>query len=138
VTSVATRPSAYESGDSELRLEVPGNPADVRVVRLIAVDAAARAGFDCDRADDLRIALDELCHAVMDCTDAPLSVTFAIHGDEVEVEGTAARGCMTPPFALASVSGRIVRAVADWFEVVDEPSAVRFRLRLRAGRGGAR
>lgn len=138
MTSVVTRPGAREPVDSELRLEVPGDPRNVRVVRLVALDAAARAGFDCDRADDLRIAVDELCHAVMACTDLPLTVRFTIAADHVQVDGMAARARPEPRFALGSLSARIVGAVAESFDVVEEASAIRFTLRLTAAREGAR
>ena len=104
LTSVTTPPGTVESISSELRLVVPNDPAHVRAIRLLAVDAATRAGFDCDRADDLRIAVDELCHAVLDCTDAPLSVGFTIAGDAVQVEGEALRsGEFVPSSSLRSL-----------------------------------
>src|SRR5258705_12262941 len=50
-------------GECALRLQVPATVEHLRTVRLVAADAAERAGFDCDQTDDIRIAVDELCHA---------------------------------------------------------------------------
>ena len=40
-----------------------------RTARLVAADAAVRAGLDCEEIEDFRIAVDELCHLVMSATD---------------------------------------------------------------------
>src|SRR5712691_12982168 len=64
-------------GQCELRLQVPPTIEHLRTVRLVAADAADRAGFDCDETDDLRIAVDEVCHAVLKSTEAPITVGFS-------------------------------------------------------------
>jgi hypothetical protein len=135
-TSVEVPPSAFDPTSSELRVEVPGDRDHVRVVRLVAADAADRAGFDCDRADDVRIAVDELCHAVMASTDAPMTVRFVIAPGRIDVHGHATRGETRRRFALCELSERILRAVSDSFELREEPSGLRFTLRM-SGSGSA-
>src|SRR5436190_5572519 len=44
-------------GQCELRLQVPPTIEHLRSVRLVAADAANRAGFDCDQTDGLRVTL---------------------------------------------------------------------------------
>ena len=138
LTSVTSPPGTVESISSELRLVVPNDPVHVRAVRLLAVDTAARAGFDCDRVDDLRIAVDELCHGVLACTNAPLSVRFTITGDAVQVEGEARRIAGSRPFELGPVPEMIVRAVTPTYEIFDTPTVVRFELRMAASVGAHR
>ena len=60
-------------GPCQLRLQVPPTVEHLRTIRLVAADAANRAGFDCDETEDLRIAVDEVCHAVLRSTEAPIS-----------------------------------------------------------------
>ncbi len=117
---------------SELRLQVPATADHLRTVRLVAADAAERAGFDCDDTDDLRIAVDELCHAVMTITDAPILLGFAVHGGLVEVRGAAERDGAEGAYHLSPLSELIVDAVSDTYELVDGPSDVRFVLRKHA------
>ena len=49
----------------EIRLIIPGSPDFLRLARLAAADAGSRAGLTFDEIEDLRIAVDELCHSVM-------------------------------------------------------------------------
>jgi hypothetical protein len=137
VSPSLTLAAARAPSTSELRLEVPCGAAHVRVVRLVAVDAAERAGFDCDAVDDLRIAVDELCHALTVCTDAVVSVRFLVSDGQVAVEGSANRGAAVVAFRLSPVSQQIVRAISESFELIDGSSQVRFSLRVRAD-GAAR
>ena len=78
-------------GQCELRLQVPATIEHLRTVRLVAADAADRAGFDCDETDDLRIAVDEVCHAVLKSTEAPITVGFSTEPGLVRVTGAARR-----------------------------------------------
>ncbi len=138
-TSVEVPPSDFEAASSELRVEVPGNRDHVRVVRLVAADAAERAGFDCDRADDLRIAVDELCHAAIATTDGPLTVRFVTAPGYVDVYGRATRAGSRRRFAIGELSERILHTVSDSFDLRDSPTELRFSMRMSgsgAGSGG--
>jgi hypothetical protein len=125
-------------GQCELRLQVPPTIEHLRTVRLVAADAADRAGFDCDETDDLRIAVDEVCHAVLKSTEAPITVGFATEPGVVRVTGGAARsqGALRP-LHLPRLSQLIVDAVSDDVEIVDGAADVRFTLVKRAGRSDA-
>jgi hypothetical protein len=118
-------------GQCELRLQVPPTAEHLRTVRLVAADAANRAGFDCDQTDDLRIAVDEVCHAVLKSTEAPITVGFSAEPGLVRVEGVAAREGTLRPLHLPRISQVIVDAVADEVEIVDGSSGIRFTLVMR-------
>jgi hypothetical protein len=138
VAGIKTLPKTSDERASELRIEIPGDPAHVRAVRLVAVDAAVRAGFDCDDADDLRIAVDEMCHTLLAGSSGPLSVRFDVAPGRVDVEVTAPQSESSPPFRLNWLSERIVRAVSDRFELLEGPSDLRFSLRKCATSGEVR
>jgi hypothetical protein len=112
----------------ELRLLVPPSVQHLRAVRLVAADTAGRAGFDCEQTDDLRIAVDELCHSVMRCADGSITLVFAADEGRVTIEGSAP--CHPPGDAslLDPLSEAILHAVSEFFEIVDHPPGVRFML----------
>ena len=56
------RQALAESTDS-VHLVVPPSSEYLRTARLVAADAAVRAGLDCEEIEDFRIAVDELCHS---------------------------------------------------------------------------
>jgi anti-sigma regulatory factor (Ser/Thr protein kinase) len=118
-------------GECELRLQVPATVEHLRTVRLVAADAAERAGFDCDQTDDLRIAVDELCHAVIESTDAPIVLGFAVGPGLVEVRAAAERQGFPRVLEMSQLSELVVDSVSDHYELVDGPSEVGFVLVTR-------
>jgi hypothetical protein len=106
-------------GECELRLQVPATVDHLRTVRLVAADAAERAGFDCDETDDLRIAVDELCHAVMNSSDAPITLGFAVAPGHVAVRGAAKRSGGGRPLEMSQLSALVVDSVSTSFELID-------------------
>ena len=124
-------------GECELRLQVPPTIEHLRTVRLVAADAADRAGFDCDETDDLRIAVDEVCHAMLKSTEAPITVGFSTEPGLVRVTGAARREGVLRPLHLPRMSQLIVDAVSDDVEIVDGSAGIRFTLVKRAGRSDA-
>jgi hypothetical protein len=121
-------------GPCELRLQVPPTIEHLRTVRLVAADAANRAGFDCDQTDDLRIAVDEVCHAVLKSTEAPITIGFSAEPGLVRVQGAAPREGALRPLHLPRMSQLIVDAVSDHVEIVDGSSGIRFTLVMRGPR----
>jgi hypothetical protein len=124
-------------GPCQLRLQVPSTVEHLRTVRLVAADAANRAGFDCDETDDLRIAVDEVCNAVLESTEAPITIGFSTEPGLVEVRGAADHAGIRHPLQLAPLSQLIVDAVTDEVELSDASAGIRFTLVKRAGRSQA-
>src|SRR5262245_32098043 len=60
---------ALSEATDQVHLTVPPSSDYLRTVRLVAADAGARVGLDCEEIEDFRIAVDELCHLVMSSTD---------------------------------------------------------------------
>jgi hypothetical protein len=110
----------------DVHLVIPACSEFLRALRLVAADAAVRAGLDCEEVEDFRIAVDELSHAVMTATDHHLHVTFRTSDDKVIARGTArSRSSVVPP-AMTELSSTIVTGVADFFDFRQEQSEVVF------------
>jgi anti-sigma regulatory factor (Ser/Thr protein kinase) len=121
-------------GECELRLQVPATADHLRTVRLVAADAAERAGFDCDETDDLRIAVDELSHAVMNSSETPLVLGFVITPGRVEVRAVTERKNGALPLEMSPVSELVVDSVSESFELIEDPGELGFALVKRSGR----
>ena len=94
---------------------MPPYSAYLRAVRLLAADAAVRSGLDCEETEDFRLAVDELCQAVMQATDHAVLLSFECGPTGVVARGSArARdGCNAE---LSELSATIVDALADQYE----------------------
>src|ERR687898_349088 len=84
--------------------------------------------------DDLRIAIDEVCHAVLKSTEAPITVGFSAEPGLVRIQGAARREGGLRPLHLPRISQLIVDAVADEVEIVDGSAGIRFTLVMRGPR----
>lgn len=120
--------------DDLLELEVPADPANLRIVRLVALDAAERAGLDCDAADDLRIGVEELCLAALStaipgAVAGTLALRFRLVDESVVVHGIARLGRDRTEIGVSRVAAAILASVADGFELADTDGLVRFSLR---------
>lgn len=98
-------------------LEVPPSSEYLRTVRLVAADAAVRAGLDCDEVEDFRIAVDELCHLVMTSTDHFIVLRFVADGERVIVEGGAPSRSGAESRRPGELSALILAATADSYDV---------------------
>jgi len=109
----------------DVHLVIPASSEFLRALRLVAADAAARAGLDLAEIEDFRIAVDELSHAVMTATDHHLHVTFRTGDDKVVARGSArSRGAMPP--SMSELSRTIVDGVCDSFELAATRSEIVF------------
>jgi anti-sigma regulatory factor (Ser/Thr protein kinase) len=114
----------------DLRLLVPPSVQHLRAVRLVAADTAGRAGFDCEQTDDLRIAVDELCHSVMRGAHGPITLVFDAEDGRVTIEGSAPFRRDPGMPLLDPLADAILRSVSEFFEVVESPPEVRFMLMM--------
>ena len=109
-------------------LVVPARPESVSLARLVGSAVAAQAAFSVHEVDDVRIAIGELCAAVVEMTPvAEMRVEFHASGGELCVEVTV------PPTSVIRAGGlgdavrhAVLAAVADVFSVDPEGSGVWF------------
>ena len=130
----------HERGDSRTTLKIVGEDVwltvppfseYLRTVRLVAADAAVRAGLDYDEIEDFRIAVDELCHLLMSSTDHEISVSFGVVGRCVLARG--ARPAATASRSRRSASSRatIIESVADYHEIIEHDGEIGFAVMKR-------
>ena len=99
-------------------LTVPPFSEYLRTARLVAADAAGRAGLDYDEVEDFRIAVDELCHLLMSSTDHEISrVVRRRRVVACSRAGRAQRRPGSPLSPLNDLSRTIIDSVADHHEL---------------------
>jgi len=119
----------------ELHLVVPPYAAYLRAVRLVAADAAVRAGLDCEEVEDFRLAVDELCQALIRGTDHVIVLSFHSTDGNVNARG-AARGRDGFAGNMNELSETIVASLADDYQFDCEGGDLAFSVSRR--RAGAR
>jgi serine/threonine-protein kinase RsbW len=125
--------SLGEGEGEQVRLTMPATPDLLRVARLTAASLASRLGFSFDEVEDVKIAVDELCFAMIGTKGRGGSFTlvYRLHADRLVIEGASD---FTEPItrpATSELSTRILHAVVDDHEVAEGDGSVRFRLTKR-------
>src|SRR6201985_669418 len=98
-------PDSLRTGD-RVELTFPARGDLIVLARLVTSAISARAGFDIEELEDLRLAVGELCLLTLQGSDAlhgNLCLELAVLGDAIEVtctlEGAAAGDSSTDPEA---------------------------------------
>lgn len=117
-----------------IHLALPAAPEFLRLARLAAADAGSRTGFSYEDIEDLRIAVDELCHLLMlpGTERDQLSLTFTLNDHGIVVEGEGPPGASHHSVVQSDLSRSIVAAVVDDHEVGRDGDVMRFRMVKRA------
>ncbi len=126
-----TRDSFDGFGD-ELTLVVPPYSGFLRAIRLVAADAAVRAGLDVEETEDFRLAVDELCHTLMSATDHPLSLWFTSTWGGVVARGRAQGRDGSGP-VISDLSATIVESLSDGYELAQTDGELEFTVTRRIG-----
>ncbi len=111
---------------------MPATPALLRVARLTAAGLAGRLGFSFDEIEDVKIAVDELCFALVGTRghDGSLTLTYQLLPDALAIEGVGDGNGIGDP-TPSELSAQILAAVVDEHELVSDGTNVRFRLLKR-------
>ena len=135
--TLVTRAGAEPGDDGDrVHLVVPPSSRFLRAARLVAADAAGRAGCDVEEIEDFRIAVDELCHLLMSATDHFVHLTVTTFDSYVVARGsTRSRG--GAPRTLDEVSAMIVTGTVDHYEIVETPGELAFEVVKQARRASA-
>jgi len=126
---------AVEAVSLPIRLSVPANPGQLRLVRMAAATVAADMGFSVQDIEDVRVAVDELAALVIAGTSesCELELCFGDEGEALVVEGQLRHGPDDLP-ELDSVAAELLSLVADHVEIHRGSAGGRaFRLRKRQG-----
>jgi len=134
----ADEPNATAGGAvAPLTLTIPARNDYLRFARLMAVGLATRLDFDYDTVEDLRLAVSELCTALVTACgeQGQIALTYQSDGIDSLVIGAAAtyapgvRGGTTPDELLAP----ILDSVAEAYQLDLGDAGGTFLLRMRAG-----
>lgn len=115
-------------------LSIPASTDRVRLARVLAATLADEAGFDYDEVEDVRIAVDELCFALLEAgpTTGSLDITASRLDGELRIEGACAFTAQPTPSndeANSELTAQILSTVVDEYDVSFDGTVGRFRLR---------
>jgi len=117
-----------------VRLEVPATPEFLRITRIMAAGVASRLGFTLDDVEDLRIAIDELCFALVGKAgrEGTVSLRYEMLDEGLAVEGTSHfTDDGTREAILSPMSGQILGAMVDEVHLGSGPGGPTFRMLKR-------
>jgi serine/threonine-protein kinase RsbW len=123
---------------TEVRLAVPATPEFLRLARLTVAGVASRMGFTYDEVEDLRIAIDELCFALVGTKgrEGKIELRYSLDDDDLMVEGRGTFSDQGPVVAtLSPLSRQILAAVVDEHDLAAGERGPTFRLRKRRSAG---
>jgi serine/threonine-protein kinase RsbW len=116
-------------GTEEVRLTMPATPQLLRVARLATAGLAGRLGFSFDEIEDVKIAVDELCFALVGGgSDGELTLTYQLSAGRLLIEGEADAGAAAVDPTPSELSKLILDAVVDEHRVSRDGGRLRFRL----------
>jgi len=119
---------------ASVRVTVPPAAGFVRIVRVVASASAAKAGLDINKLDDLALAIDEACGALLEVagtTSLECTVDLVAHGIEVLLVGHNAEQPSWPPAGwLDSLAGIVLEGITSRVEPYthDGAPAIRFAI----------
>lgn len=99
---------------NEVRLAVPATPEFLRLARVTASGLASRLGFTYEEVEDLRLAIDELCFALIGSKShlGTVHLRYTIVPGALQVEGKASFSDGPDP-VLSELSRQILPALVD-------------------------
>jgi serine/threonine-protein kinase RsbW len=109
---------SWEAQPTDVVLQVPAVAASLRVVRMVAATLAADDGFDIDEVDEVRMAVDELCAAVIEARPAsPLHIQFKLDGHRLAVRVEADQPAAGAVGAVDELRAAVLGATAGEHEL---------------------
>ncbi len=111
-------------------LSIPARSTNLRIVRLAASSLAADLGFGLDDTEDLRVAVTELCGALIDDEGegARIELRYRADGTDVVVEG-AREGMEGSPPSLDPIAAELLAVTTDSHTLAAEGGAWTFSVR---------
>jgi serine/threonine-protein kinase RsbW len=115
-----------------LELRAAASTVVIPTIRTVAADLAARADFDLDSIDDLRMAVDDLCAMLVriGAADATLRCRFTVSPERIEVAADIEVEDPTEPLSTRTFGWRVLECLADDVRAESLPGAVGERARV--------
>jgi hypothetical protein len=119
--------------DDLLEVDLPADAPSLRVARLVLWEAATRAGFDCDAAHDLCLAVDEVCFAAFVGMTSGDRLALRIQtADGVTVDGHVGARGPARPIQLGTLARTLLAVAVDDFELDERADGVHFTMTKRS------
>lgn len=115
----------------EVSLKFPASFEYIRLARLVASGLAAQVNFNLDDIEDLRIAVDELCSALVEAAadrTSTVTVTFRVESQQIHMEADVPTDGASGSYEIDDISSHILRAAVDRHEL--EQAAERLIARM--------
>jgi serine/threonine-protein kinase RsbW len=126
-TSNGGAPPVGPSGEESLlslELRTAASTITIPTIRTVAADLAARADFDLDSIDDLRMAVDDLCAMLVRiaAVNATLSCRFTVLPERIEVAAEVDVDGAANSLPTGSFGWRVLECLADEVNAVSLPA----------------
>lgn len=115
-----------------MRLVVPPSSEFLRTIRLVAADAAVRAGLDCEEVEDFRIAVDELSHFLMGSTDDYVEFRVVATDESVVAHGSVQSRTGAASGRPNDLSTLILASTTDYYTVETDDGKLTFTVAKQA------
>lgn len=114
--------------ESVIRLSIPAEMRFLRIARLTAAGIAGDLGFGLQDVEDLRVAVDEMCAALIDDADpgVEFELAYLIGDGRIEIDGRCSQA--GPPPEMHPVARELLSMTADDFSIEGDHDGRRFRL----------
>ncbi len=98
-----------------IELHTPASTVVIPVIRVVAVDLAARAGFEVDSVDDLRMAVDDACAMLVRIAaqGALLGCRFTVRPERIEMVAEVDVEDRAEPLPTGSFGWRVLECLAE-------------------------
>jgi serine/threonine-protein kinase RsbW len=130
-----TRSADSSAVESVLSLELCTAAGTIAIptIRTVAADLAARADFDLDSIDDLRMAVDDLCAMLVRTAadNATLRCSFTVRPERIEVAAEVDVDEVADPLPTGSFGWRVLECLADEVRTMSLPAEPGRRGRVR-------
>lgn len=98
-----------------IELHTNASAMAIPTIRTVAADLAARADFDLDSIDDLRMAVDDVCALLvrLAAVNAMLSCRFTVRAERIELAAQVDADDFADPLPTRSFGWRVLESLAD-------------------------
>ncbi len=115
-TDGSAQPSlSHEEPVLSIELHTAASPVTIPTIRTVAADLAARADFDLDSIDDLRMAVDDACAMLVRiaAVNTTLSCRFTVWAERIELAAEVEADSSADPLPIGSFGWRVLESLAD-------------------------
>jgi serine/threonine-protein kinase RsbW len=105
----------WEEPMLSIELHTAATSLVIPTIRTVAADLAARADFDLDSIDDLRMAVDDVCAMLVRVAtlDATLNCKFTVRAERIELAAEVEADDSADPLPTKSFGWRVLESLAD-------------------------